>query len=177
MALLNNLFGKKLKGENKYFDKRKSETSEVNSTVKEKCLVSDRMINKDLMTELLKTMKNHDVSSSIVVLANTIDNTVRKAGIMINKGYIPKKIVAYLKNISIAEIEEAIKIVKTEDPDQNGFYSIDEQTATRLNLPLGCMLLGILHHMKREFGLVLVLKENLKDRQEFVDKVKKIISR
>ncbi len=173
------LFKKKLKGESKYFDSRKGDDSpeQDQPKIKEKYLLCDRMIKKDLIAELLKLMKSHDVSSSIVVLANTVDNALHKPGIMINKGYIPKKIVSYLQNISIREIEEALKIVKSSDPDENGFYQIDEQTATKLNLPLGCMLLGIMHHIKKEFGVVLVLKQNLKDREKFVKKVKKIITR
>ncbi len=174
---LSSLFKKKLKGENKYFDQRQGEEPEDQGKVTEKYLVSDRMINKDLIAELLKSMKSHDMNAAIVVLANTVDNTTHKAGIMINKGYMPKKIVNYLQNITVYEIEDAIAIVKKSDPDPDGYFQIDEATATKLNLPLGCMMLGVIHHMKREFGVVLVVKQSLKDKTGFVKKVKKIIYR
>lgn len=173
---LTSIFKKKLRGENRYFDQRKGEKEpEVQPVVREKYLVSDRLIKKDLIAELLKTMKSHDMNATIVVLANTVDNAARKAGVMINKGYMPKKIVTYLQNITIYEIEDAISIVKKSDPDPDGFYPVDEATASKLNLPLGCMMLGIIHHMKKEFGVVLVMKQNLKDRAGLVKKIKKVI--
>ncbi len=173
MALFN-LFNKSLKGENQYFKQRNMESpGEVKK--EEPYLVSDRKITKDLIATFLKTMRNHDVKSTIAVLSNTTDTTLHQAGVMINKGYIPKKIVSYLQNITIREIESAIKLVKTETPDDSGFFPIDEHTASILNLPLGCMLCGIVHHLKREYGVILVLKASLKDRDEFLKKIKKLI--
>jgi hypothetical protein len=175
-AMALNLFKKKLRGENKYFDQRSGNDSEAPpKKVEEKYLLSDRMIKKDLISELLKAMKSHDMNASIMVMANTTDNALHKSGIMINKGYMPKKIVSYLQNVSIHEIEQAISIIKKDDPDEDGYYIIDEPTAAKLNLPLGCMILGIIHHMKKEFGVALVLKQNLKDKAKFAKKVKKII--
>ncbi len=177
MALLN-LFKKKLKGENQYFERRKSDEQETElEQVKTAVnyLVSDRKITKDLLSSCLKTMRSHDVNACVAVLANTIDTVMQQAGIMINKGYIPKKIVSYLQNITIHEIESALKLVKSDSPDDNGFFPIDERTAAQLNLPMGCMLCGIVHHLKKEFGLVLVLKSSLKDKAEFMKKVKDLI--
>ena len=185
MALLN-LFGKKLKGENQYFKNRTSDSPDEKppqqvpsqqQPLSEKNFVSDRLINKDLLAELLKTMRSHDNSATVVVLANTTDNATRRPGIMINKGYVPKKIVSYLQKIKMNEIEAAIKLVQSGEPDANGFHPVDERMATNLNLPLGCMILGIFHRMKREFGVILVLKTNLKDKKKFVTKIKKLSQR
>jgi hypothetical protein len=191
MALFN-LFGKKLKGENKYFKFRiadqKNETNDDQQVKKTTApaprepqinqkIYSERIINKTLLTELLKLMRNHDINATVTLLANTIDSGSRKAGIMINKGYIPKRIVNYLQNINMRNIEDAIKLIRTGQPDEDGFFRVDESTAANLNLPLGCMLLGIFHHLKQEFAVILVLKTTLKNRQEFVGKVKKLIKR
>lgn len=180
MALLD-IFSKRLKGENKYFSQRqgdeKPDENGVQEEVREKYVLSEKLINKGLLADLFKIMRSHDVAGSVAILANTTDNSVRQAGMMINKGYIPKKIVTYLQNIGIYEIEDALKIVKTNDPDQNGFYPIDERTAARLNLPLGCMLYGAIHHIKKEFGLIMVLKTSLKDKKEFAKKVQKTLKR
>ena len=126
-----NLFGKKLKGENKYFEQRRADVAKSQpkqpkkvqppkkvalpepQPEEKKYLVSNRKIDKDLLTELFKTMRNHDVHSSVVILANTLDTVSRRAGIMINKGYIPKRIVTDLQNIGLRHIEDALKLVKT----------------------------------------------------------------
>ncbi|MBU2510902.1 hypothetical protein KJ966_06175 [bacterium] len=173
MALFN-LFNKSLKGENQYFQQRKVDSA---PEVKKETpyLISDQKLTKDLLANCLKIMRNHDVKATVAVMANTTDTMTHQAGIMINKGYIPKKIVSYLQNITIREIESAIKLVKTELPDEDGFYPIDERTASMLNLPLGCMLCGIIHHLKSEFGIILVLKTNLKEKDEFLKKIKKLI--
>ena len=117
------------------------------------------------------------MSSSVVALANTLDNSAWHTGVMINKGYMPKKIVAYLQGITLNEIERAISIVKSAEPDKTGFFPIDEHNAAQLNLPLGCMILGVIHHMKPEFGIVLVAKTSLKDKAKFVAKIQKMIKR
>ncbi len=191
MALFN-LFGKKLKGENKYFKSRtadsKKEKSSEDTKVKtgqpiqtesrpDTSLISERILNKSLLIELLKLMRNHDVGATVTLLANTIDSTSRKAAIMINKGYIPKRIVTYLQNINMHNIDDAIKLVQSGQSDEEGFVAVDDRTASKLNLPLGCMLLGIFHHLKKEFAVVLVLKTSLKDKQKFVDKVRILIKR
>lgn len=190
---LSSLFGRKLKGENKYFKSRKgvapdkpassqeTKTSQKSAAQPQeqpgKSLVCERMINRDLLTQLLKTMRAHDVDASVAVLANTIDNSTRQAGIMINKGYIPKRIVSYLQNINMKNIDDAIKLVKTSQPDSDGFHSTDERTAADLNLPLGCMLLGISHHLRKEFAIVIVMRTGLKNKSEFLEKIRKLIQR
>ncbi len=193
MALFK-LFGKKLKGEDKYFKSRvadsrlEGDSDETNAKQKSRPpsqgepqaqfpLVSERVINKTLLTELLKLMRNHDVGSSVTVLANTLDTNTRKAAIMINKGYIPKRVVSYLQNINMRNIEDSIKLARKADAEENGFVPVDERAAATLNLPLGCMLLGILHHLKDEFAVVLVVKTSLKEKQKFVDKVRNTIRR
>lgn len=176
MALFK-MFNKKVRAEDKYFSQRKGdEKREDEPAVLEKYLICRRMINKDLMVELLKTLKNHDTSSTVAVLANTTDNKQQYAAIMLNKGYMPKKIVSYLQGIRIYEIQDAIKIVKTRDPDPDGFYQIDEGTAAKLNIPKNCMLCGMIHHIKREFGVVLVLKNSTKDKAELMKKIRKLVS-
>ncbi|MCG8335733.1 MAG: hypothetical protein MJE63_14540 [Proteobacteria bacterium] len=193
MALFN-LFGKKLKGENKYFKSRVADARQEGDSDEPKAdskpkpvsrsesreqfpLISERIINKTLLTELLKLMRNYDVQSTVTVLANTLDTNARKAAIMINKGYIPKRIVAYLQNINMRNIEDSIKLARNASAEENGFVSVDERTAANLNLPLGCMLLGIYHHLKDEFAVVLVAKTSLKDKEKFVEKVRETIRR
>ncbi len=168
-------FKKKLKGENRYFQARQTEGKEPKK--EENYLVSDRLINKDLLLNLFKEMRKYDVASSVVALSNTLDNSAWHAGIMINKGYMPKKIVSYLQKITLKEIEKALKIARSSIPDKYGFFPVDEQTAAQLNLPLGCMLLGIMHHLKPQFGIVLVAKTSLKNKSEFVTKIRKLIER
>jgi hypothetical protein len=189
-----NIFKKKLKGENQYFKQRKAaartepapqqaqpvkqaQPESPPPPPQEKQLVSNRQINKDLLAELLKAMRLHDISATVVLLANTIDNVSRRAGIMINNGYIPQRIVSYLQNINLRNIEDGIKLVKTVEPDTDGFYPIDERTAANLNLPLGCMILAVFHRVKSEYAALLVFKTTLKDKKKFVEKVKKLIER
>lgn len=176
MALFK-LFGKKLKGEDTYFKQRKGEQRETVEVESVPYLQSDRLVNKDLLADLLKAMRNHDVSSGVAVLGNTTDSITRHAGIMINKGYIPKKIVSYLQNIRLRQIEDALSLIKNQDPDNDGYYKIDEGTAGHLNLPLGCMIVGIVHKLKKEFGVILVVKTALKGKRDFMNKVVKLISR
>jgi hypothetical protein len=193
MALFK-LFGKKLKGEDKYFrsrtadDHQDQDPDEQKAKTKPKAfsrsespqqfpLVSERIINNSLLTELLKLMRNHDVDSTVAVLANTLDTSSRKAAIMINKGYIPKKIVSYLQSINMRNIEDAIKQARKADSSVSGFVVVEDAAAASLNLPLGCMLLGIFHHLKDEFAVVLVAKTGLKDREKFVQKVRNTIKR
>lgn len=187
-----NIFKRKLKGENQYFKQRTADTRtepapQPSAPVKQappepqvqpdKFIFSNRQINKDLLADLLKAMRLHDISATVVLLANTIDNTTRRAGIMINKGYIPQRIVSYLQNINMRNIEDGIKLVKTVEPDAEGYYPIDQRTAANLNLPLGCMILAVFHRVKTEFAVLLVFKTNLKDKKKFVETVKKLIER
>ncbi|MBU3915760.1 hypothetical protein KKA14_09520 [bacterium] len=173
------LFGKikkKKSAETEYFKQRKTD-SEPNNTQSTETLLSDRLIEKNLFVDLLQQMRTHDVKSTVAVLANTTDNVRHSAAVMINKGYIPKKIVTYLQDIRLKEIEEALKTVNVEKPDQNGFHLVNDRLAAKLNLPLGCMLLGIRHRMQKEFGIILVLKQTLKDPDLFVKKAKATIYR
>lgn len=181
MALFNR-FSKKLKGENKYFSQRKSDTPEgseapVEVVKQEYCLSCDYLINKDLIADVFKLLRNHDGKAAVALFSNTTDNTLRQTARMINKGYVPQKIVGYLQNVSIREIERAMQITRDQQPDSDGFLPIDEQTAARLNLPLGCMILGIVHHLKKDFGMILVMKTSMKDKAEFKKKLLKRIRR
>jgi len=175
MALLN-LFGKKSKAEDEYF-KQRNAASAPNAAQPAKSPVSNRLINKDLISDLFNLIRSHDGKSAITVLANTTDSVRHQAGIMINKGHIPKKIVTYLQDIGLRDIEDTLRYVNSEQPDEDGFFPIDEKKAANLNLPLGCMLYGIRHHIQREFGVILVVKQGFKDRKSFLKKLNKTINR
>ncbi len=175
------MFRKSGKAEQKYFESRAAgerPEAEPEARPRSRSLPTcDRRINKDLFVELLKIMKTHDAKSTISIIANTTDGVSKATGNMINKGFLPRKIVAYLQQINMHHVDDALSFAKSSTPDEYDFYVVDDKTAARLNLPLGVVLYPLENRMNRHFGMVLVFKKALKNRKKLRIAISKVIKR
>lgn len=136
---------------------------------------TSRRINKDMIVDLLRVMKSHDLRGSIAIFSNTTDNINLGTGIMINKGYISKKIISYLHEVKLRNIDDAMKAIRSGKPDDYGFHAIDDKTATRLNVPADVVLYGIESKINREHGMVLIFHKSVQDREELRTKISTVL--
>jgi len=128
-------------------------------------------INKDLFVELLRVMKTHDLRASIAIFANTTDNINLSTGIMINKGYVSKKIVSYMQEMKLKNVDDALRVIRSSQADDFGFHAIDDKTAGQLNVPADVVLYGIESKINKEHGIVLVFHKSIQDREELRAKI------
>ena len=136
---------------------------------------TDRRINKDMFVEVLRVMKAHDLRGAIAIISNTTDNINLATGIMINKGYVTKKIISYLQEIKLRHVDDALKIIRKGQADDFGFHTINDKTAGMLNVPADVILYGIESKIKREYGMVLVFKNTVQNRKELRDKISSVL--
>ncbi len=171
-------FKKGAKAETAYFDQRKGDVRDADGQAEilpSYLAQSGKKLDKGLFIDLLRTMKTHDLKASVGVFSNTTDNFKKEAGLVINKGIVPKKIVAYLHEMRLNHIEKALSHVKAIEPDTDGFYSIDDKLAGNLNLPADVVIYPIFSSSKIEMGVILVARCAIGDRKKLVGKIKKTI--
>jgi hypothetical protein len=174
MALFDKLIKNK-KAETRYFDQRKADGPEGMPAIPSHLCLSNRKFNKDLFIELLRTLKKHDLKGTVAIYANTTNETGKATGIMINKGIVSQKIVAYLQETRLQHIEEGLKIVREGTPDEDGFFTIEDQQAKRMNLPSGVVVFPIISRTRTEFGLLLIVKKSVEKRRDLVKRIVKLV--
>ena len=138
-------------------------------------LRSGKKIDNGLFVELLRVLKSHDLKGSIGVFSNTKDNFKKDAALMINKGVVSKKIVAYLQDIRIQHIEKALTYVTTTEPDADGFYTIDDRLAGNLNLPADVVVFPVFSGTRANLGLILVASKTIGNRSQLAAKIRKTV--
>ncbi len=136
---------------------------------------SEKKLDKVLFLDLLRLMKSHDLRASIGVFSNTVDNFKKETGLVINKGIVPKKIVAYLQEMRMGHIEKALTYTKTTEPDEDGVYSIDDKLAGQFNLPADIIFIPIFSATRATMGVILVASNTIGERAQLVGKIRKAI--
>lgn len=173
-------FIKGKKAESSYFTQRKGspdgEAGQQGDSLPQHLLRSGKKIDKGLISSLLRTMKAHDPQASIGVFSNTTDNFKKETGLMINKGILSKKIVAYLHEMRMQNIEAALTYVKTTQPDAEGFFIPDDRLAGRLNLPTDVVIFPVFSGTRANLGLIVVAKKSIGDRSQLVSKLRKAVN-
>ena len=134
-----------------------------------------RRVNKDMFVDLLRVMKSHDLRGAIAIISNTTDNINLSTGIMINKGYISKKIIAYLHEMKLRHVDDALRTIRSGKPDDFGFHTIDDKTAGLINVPADVILYGIESTINKDHGLVLVFHKSVQDREELRAKISTVL--
>lgn len=176
MMSLFDRFKKDRKAESAYFDQRNGDGEGKGGPVLPPYLSqSEKKLDKGLFIDLLRAMKNHDLKASVGVFSNTTDNFKKDTGLVINKGVVPKKIVTYLQDMRMNHIEMALEHVKTTDPDRDGFFSIDDHLAGRLNLPADVVIYPVFSSTRTDMGLILVAGKAIGNLPQLVAKIKKLI--
>jgi hypothetical protein len=175
MALFDR-FIKNKKAESRYFDQRKTEEPEVTAaaTPSHLCL-ANRRLDKGLIVDLLRLAKKHDVRGTVAIYANTTSGIKKETGIMINKGIVSQKIVAYLQETRLQQIEEGLKIARDRIPDDDGFITIDDQMAQRMNLPSGVVVFPVFSRIRTELGMMLIMRKSVENRRELAKQIVKLI--
>jgi len=169
-------FKKGTKAESTYFEQRKGDEGSQRADVLPPYLArTEKKLTKDLFIDLLRLMKSHDLKASVGVFANTTDNLKKETGLVINKGVVPKKIVSYLQEMRMTHIEQTLKYVRETEPDRDGFYSIDDRLAARLNLPADVMIFPVFSATRTDLGLFLVARQGAADLPRLTAKLKKQI--
>jgi len=172
-------FTKGKQAETKYFDQRVADDA-PEKEVKEVgfpgyLTLSNQRLDKDLFVDIFRLMKSHDLESTIGVFANSVDNIEKRTGIMINKGIISQKIVAYLQQTRLYNIEEALRMVKANPPNVDSFYQINDRQATNMNMPADVLLYPVFSRLNNNLGMVLVFKKTLTKKIKFINKLEKVI--
>lgn len=169
-------FKKGKAGESAFFEQRKTSDAGGGKDALPPHLVrSEKKLDKGLFIDLLRVMKSHDLKASVGVFSNTTDNFKKETGLVINKGIVSKKIVAYLHEMRLSHIERALDFVKSREPDLDGFYSIDDQLAGKFNIPSDCVIYPIFSSSRAELGVILVARKSMGDLAQLVGKIKKLI--
>ena len=136
---------------------------------------TDRRINKDMFVDLLRVMKAHDLRGAIAIFSNTTDNINLATGIMINKGYISKKIISYMHEMKLRHVDDALRTIRSGKPDDFGFHAIDDKTAGLLNVPTDVVLYGVESKINKDHGLVLVFAKSVQGREELRSKIATVL--
>lgn len=136
---------------------------------------TERRMNKDMFVDLLRVMKTHDLRGAIAIFSNTTDNINLATGIMINKGYISKKIISYMQEMKLRNVDEALRYVRSDKPDDFGFHTPNDKTAGLLNVPADVMLYGVESKINRDHGLILVFHKSVQNREELRSKISQVL--
>jgi hypothetical protein len=174
------IFDRLTKGKNSvssYFTQNKETAGEgkQGDSLPSHLLRSGKKIDNGLFVELLRVLKSHDLKASIGVFSNTKDNFKKDAALMINKGVVSKKIVAYLQDMRLQHIEKALTYVQTAEPDTDGFFMLDDRLAGNFNLPADVVVFPVFSGSRANLGLILVATKNIGNRSQLAGKIRKII--
>lgn len=161
------------RAEREYFKQRKAE--EADGGLPAYLRVSERRITKDLLVDLMRVMKSHDTRGTVAILSNSIDNVSKETGIMLNKGIMPQKIIAYLQDIRLANINAAIELFKKSKPNFEGCYFFESPVAAKLNLPAGVVVYPIFGVKRPDLVMMMVFKKSVENKKELIKQLNKTI--
>ncbi|MFH2131442.1 MAG: hypothetical protein ABIK68_13790 [bacterium] len=172
-------FTKGKKAESAYFEQKKGSPNDSGGSREESLPGhlprSGKKLDKALISGLLRTLKSHDLKASIGVFSNTTDSFKKETGLMINKGIVSKKIIAYLQEMRMSNIEAALSHVRSTEPDVEGFYTIDDRLAGKLNLPADVVIFPVFSSTNADLGLILVARKGIPDKAKLAGKIRKAI--